>query len=129
MEIREHINLTEVSDCRMFKTERSVIYNKETVIVVDRIELKISFYKHKPEVRLEFYNADYDQLTLSGELQLAQKWNDTIKGIISTTQDRRALEHKKGLVSSLNGRPAINENAYVNQKKVKRSKQKAHAIR
>lgn len=98
--IREKINLSEVSDCRMYKTERKVKYHNEFVNVVDRIEVNISFYNHQPGTIIEFYNADYDQLTLSGELQLAQKWSGMIKdnlnpqvGKSKIAKNRRAKTH------------------------------------
>jgi hypothetical protein len=30
--------------------------------------------KNKPDTKVEFYNADYDRLTLTGEVQLSEKW-------------------------------------------------------
>ncbi|MBN2603436.1 MAG: hypothetical protein JXA91_04830 [Candidatus Thermoplasmatota archaeon] len=94
-EIREKINLSEVSECRMLKTERKVKYGKETVIVTDRIVLAFSFYKHKPEVCLEFYNSDYDELTLCDELQLALKWTGMIKSIANTNREWKDNETGK----------------------------------
>jgi hypothetical protein len=87
-EIREKINLSEVSECRIFKTERKVKNDKEFLNVIDRIEVILSFNNHKPEVSLEFYNNDYDQLTLSGELQFAQKWTEMIKSIVNPNRER-----------------------------------------
>ena len=81
-EMRQVINLSEVADCRMVKTGNQVAYHKELVQVVDKIELVFSMIQHQPPVSLEFYNAGYNNLTLSGELQLAQKWAGII-GIIN----------------------------------------------
>lgn len=127
-EIRELINISEVADCRMSKTERKVKYDKETVNVIDRIELIFSFYNQKPEIALEFYNTDYDQLTLSGELQLAQKWTGIIKSIVSANQEWRTREQGKELVNPFIVKPVIHENAYFNHKKIKRPIEKAHAV-
>lgn len=87
-EHRAAINLSEVMSCRLVKTERTVRYDKEKVNVIDKIELVFSFVDtHKPDVALEFYNTDYNQLTLSGELQLAQKWSGIVKSVLVTNQN------------------------------------------
>jgi hypothetical protein len=75
-----------------------VKYNKELVNVIDRIELIFSFNNHRPELSLEFYNTDYDQLTLSGELQLAEKWAGTLKTIINLNQESKTKAKKKELI-------------------------------
>lgn len=127
-EIREKIILSKVSECSMFKTERKVTYDKKTVNVIDRIELIFSFYNHTPELSLEFYNTDYDQLTISVELQLAQKWMGMIKSKIIDYRDLRAkeLEHQK--VSPISSRPVLNENTYYKPKKAKKAMEKAHSV-
>jgi hypothetical protein len=96
--IREKITLSEVSECKILKTERKVKYYKELVNVIDRIELIFSFNNHRPELSLEFYNTDYDQLTLSGELQLAEKWAGTLKTIINLNQESKTKAKKKELI-------------------------------
>jgi len=86
-EYREVINLSEVMSCRVVIDERTVEYKREKVNVIDKIDLVFSFVNtHKQDVKLEFYNADYDQLTLSGELQLAQKWAGIVKSILVTNK-------------------------------------------
>lgn len=97
-EIREKINLSEISGCRINRTVRKADYNKEAVSVIDRVELVISFYNHKPEVSLEFFNTDYDQLTLLNELQLAQKWSDMIQGFINVNRQPAARKQTKGTI-------------------------------
>lgn len=96
--IREQIQLSEVTNCRMYKSERRVTFHKETVNVMDRIELVFTF-PHRREVSLEFYNAEYDLLTLTGELQMAQKWSGIINGIIQRAgKVKKGLEQEKELV-------------------------------
>lgn len=74
-EYRTIIALSEVRNCRMHKAERTVIFDKEKVKIIDRIELLLSFKDiQKADIALEFYNNKYDHLTLSEELVLAQKW-------------------------------------------------------
>lgn len=90
-EFREVINLSEVKKCRLIKTERIVRYNKENVSVIDKIELIFSFVStHKPDIALEFYNNEYDSLTLSGQLQLAQKWSGIVEAILNTVKNRNS---------------------------------------
>ncbi|MBN1119215.1 MAG: hypothetical protein JXA77_18540 [Bacteroidales bacterium] len=96
-EIREVINLSEISGCRISKTERKVKYEGESVNVTDRIELFFSFYNRKPELSLEFYNSEYDQFTLSGELQLAQKWLDILNTRISANLELTANKKSQTL--------------------------------
>ena len=44
--------------------------------VVDRIELTfVNQDKIKSDTMVSFYNSEYDRLTLSGEIQLAEKWS------------------------------------------------------
>ena len=86
-ETREKIKLTEVSGCRIIKSESHVNIKKEEVTVIDRICLNFSFMDHRPELLLEFYNNDYDCLTLRGELQLAQKWAALVSTQLSARWD------------------------------------------
>lgn len=88
--IKEVINLWEVRSCRLASTARSVTFDRQAVRVVDRIELIFTFIDSaRNEVALEFYNNDYDSLTLTGELQLAQKWLEIVNGILVSNRDRK----------------------------------------
>lgn len=125
-EIRKTINLSEVTDCRMVKIERKVKYNKEIVNVIDRIEVILSFSKHKPEISLEFYNDDYDQLTLSGELQFAQKWTSMLKGSVKTKPDRSYK--RKEFVNPLIVKPEFNKIELLKNRKIRRPVEMEHAV-
>jgi len=73
--IKYKIDLLEIQKCRVVNTIRNIKYKGETHKVIDRLELAFIFRdKNKPEVFLEFYNTDVDSATLSGELQLIEKW-------------------------------------------------------
>ncbi len=91
-EIRSVTDLSGAIDCRMVKSERTIKQDKETVTVIDRIEVVISFHSKKEDLSLEFYNNDYDKLVLTGELQLAQKWTSMIKGRISASRSGKITE-------------------------------------
>ena len=74
-ELSGEINLTEILKCRMVNTNRSVSNNEINQIVIDKLELAFTFYDiDKPDIFWEFYNADRDSFSLSGELQLTEKW-------------------------------------------------------
>lgn len=65
------IDLKEFKKCRSAETGRTV----NSVHVVEKLELVFSpLAPNQKEVSLCIYNADLDNLTLSGELQLAEKW-------------------------------------------------------
>ena len=110
-ELREAINLAEVKDCRLLKVERSLTNNGSSVHVIDEIKLVFSFINtRKSDISLEFYNNEYDHLTLAGELQLAQKWSEIVRGILSENK-----KHKGQVKPSI-----IEESNLINQLDIKR---------
>lgn len=131
-EYREVINLSEVMSCRLVLDERTVQYDKEKVNVIDKIELVFSFVNtNKQDVKLEFYNADYDQLTLSGELQLAQKWSGIVKSILVTNKKlEKEVNKAKIQVHSALNEPAIHAHvpAHPSKRKANNTASKIHAI-
>jgi hypothetical protein len=130
-ETREAIKLAEVSGCRMIKPERRVSYNKEYLNVVDRITLNITFQDHRPELVLEFYNNDYDSLTLTGELQLAQKWAEVIGIQLKAGLNWKVPSNKKTKSPAQKlpvTRPAAKVSVYPKTRKLKRPLEKAHPV-
>ena len=124
---REAINLSEVMNCKLDKVERTGRYKEDKVSVIDKIELILSFVDtKKPDIVLEFYNTDYDQLTLSGELQLAQKWSGTIKSIVNTNRDWK--EKEKVFANPVIVKPQISKGEYANNRKEKRPMEKEHVF-
>lgn len=132
IEYREVINLSEVMSCRLVLDQRTVRYNKENVNVIDKIDLVFSFVNNnKQDVKLEFYNADYDQLTLSGELQLAQKWSGIVKSILVTNKKwEKEVNVANTRVPSALNEPAIQAHvpASPSRRKANYSASKIHAI-
>jgi hypothetical protein len=90
--------------------------------------LIFSFYNHKPEVSLEFYNTDYDQLTLSGELQLAQKWTGMIKSIVNTNREWKDKEKEKELVNPVIVKPQVSKGEFAKNRKEKRPVEEEYAV-
>jgi hypothetical protein len=131
-EYREVINLSEVMSCRLVLDERTVLYKKKQVNVIDKIDLVFSFGNtNKQGVKLEFYNADYDQLTLSGELQLAQKWSEIVKSILVTNKKWEKEVHTANIqVPSVSNEKAIHVQVPVHpsKRKSKYTASKIHAI-
>lgn len=83
-EFKKMISLSEIQKCRVARIGRTISEGKESYQVTDRIELVLTkVEKNKPEVALEFFNTDYDQLTITDELKLAEKWEALIKESIS----------------------------------------------
>ncbi len=88
-EVKLAIYIPEIKTCRLVKTIRTAHLGKEKVSVIDRISVVISFKNtKKTDVELEFYNTDYDNLNLSGELQFAEKWTKLINSQIAVSGSR-----------------------------------------
>lgn len=89
-EISQQINLTEIQKCRVVNSSKTVNNKDDNFKVVDKLELAFIFNdKNKAEIIIEFYNADYDSLTLSGELLLVEKWCKIIRDRISATSRQK----------------------------------------
>ena len=79
---RQKIYLSDVKRCRMEETGRTV----DSIHVIEKIDLAFApLASNQKEITLNIYSADYDNLTLSGEIQFAEKWaklvNDHLKTI------------------------------------------------
>ena len=69
------VNLAEIFRCRVIEVSRTSGPKEGNAIAFDRIDLAfINKDKSKADVVVEFFDANTDRLTLTGELQLAQKW-------------------------------------------------------
>lgn len=77
------ISLGEIRECRLIQNVRT-IRNKEGVFTVtDLLGLAFVYADTKKGVEaLEFYNPEFDQSTLSGELQLAEKWHRLVSNAL-----------------------------------------------
>lgn len=100
-EIREKVSLEELSGCRVFQNQHSENYHKENILLISRIELILTFKgRIKPDISLEFYNEEYDSLTIWAELNLARKWESILNDSIDKNK-------KKGKIA---GRSITSEN-------------------
>jgi len=81
--ISQFINLAEIRNCKINNTIRTVTNSGSSAAVIDRLSLLfVPVSKDKPDIVLEFYNAD-ENTQLSGELQLIEKWSKIINDCIS----------------------------------------------
>lgn len=72
-----HVNLNEIDRCQVDKTTRSSIDGNYSS--TDKVALVfIPRDKSKMPVTFEFYNLEYDSLTMNGEMQLASKWHTLV---------------------------------------------------
>jgi hypothetical protein len=89
-QITREIDLKEMEKCRFINTNR-VINNKETSQkIIEKLELGFTFRDvKKAELILEFYNLNYDSLSLRDEINLAGKWSEIANSEIfrSTSQN------------------------------------------
>lgn len=78
------LNLTEYSGCKLTRSESNAGKQKESASTPDKVELIcITAGKNAREVRLEFYNRQYDNLTPDGEQEIAERWRKEIVSQIS----------------------------------------------
>jgi hypothetical protein len=85
LEIAKSVNLREYRSCKVFNSNRTVGEKREKYYIIDKLEL--TFFpaeKRAPEISIELYNDEYDSLTLSGELQLAEKWEKLLNERLKT---------------------------------------------
>ncbi len=84
-EILRDFNLKEFKTCKLLNVSRTVNDKQNQLQLVQKLEL--CFYpieEDQPEEVIEFYNDEYDSLTLSGELQMIERWEDQINKYLKT---------------------------------------------
>ncbi len=73
------VHLEDIKRSRVSVVSRTIERKSDSQKIIEKISIVL---EHKssvhPDVILSFYDADTDGLTLSGELQLAEKWNGII---------------------------------------------------
>ncbi len=83
-EILKDIDLREFMSCKLLNVTRTA-GDKQSQELVHKLEL--SFYplkNDKPVETIEFYNDENDSLTLSGELQVIERWEEQINSYLKT---------------------------------------------
>lgn len=81
----QKVILADIQRCWLNETSRTVSIKGSSVKVVEKVELILgNKQKSKPDTVIEFYNQQSGKLDLTGELQLAQKWNQLINDKMSS---------------------------------------------
>jgi len=89
-EILQQINLSEVQQCRVVNSTRTVKNKNSNYSVVEKLELAFTNQdKNKKEIVLEFYNQFNDGLTVDGEVQFVEKWCNIINNKISSISKQK----------------------------------------
>jgi hypothetical protein len=90
----EHLELSKISSCKVINTGKTVKSTEGSYRIIEKLEL--CFYDsvtQQPVVVFEFYSSDYDNLTLSRELILVEKWekllNKNIKQLTEYLQAKK----------------------------------------
>lgn len=78
----QQINLAEVQKCRVLNSNKTLSNSQGVYNIVEKLELAFTT-KGKTEISIEIYNAAYDSPTLTGELQLAEKWCQNFNNAIA----------------------------------------------
>jgi hypothetical protein len=80
--IRTLVHLDDIKQSKVSVVSRTVERKSDSQKIIEKISLVL---EHKsnvhPDVVLSFYDADSDGLSLSGELQLAEKWNGVVRSL------------------------------------------------
>jgi hypothetical protein len=96
LEIAKSADLRKFKSCRVLNSNRTIGNKKEKYYVVDKLELILyPAEKDAPELSVELYNDEYDSLTLTGELQLAEKWGKLLNERLKTPQKQKAAPEKQ----------------------------------
>lgn len=84
-EVKVEIDLHEVKECKLVNTNHSLYSKDGEKTIIDKLELVFTFLnKNENNNSLLIYDNDFDNLNMSGELQIAKKWEDIFsKRIIS----------------------------------------------
>ncbi|MCA9747638.1 MAG: hypothetical protein R2863_09755 [Candidatus Kapaibacterium sp.] len=81
-EVEQIIDLNEIKSVKLVNEKRSVKTGKTSTLVVERIELVLAKKDNSNQnIILEIYNENVN-MVLSGEVQLANKWNTILENIL-----------------------------------------------
>ena len=84
-EISWQVSLADIRKCRVVQVTKTSIDELDNFKPIAKLELAFEYLDtSKPDTLLEFYNADADGSTLTGELQLVEKWRQLINNKMVT---------------------------------------------
>ena len=86
IETHQLVTLHEIQKCNLITAARNANNEDGFFKIIEKLELAFEHRdKRKADTILEFYNADYSSPTLTGELQLAEKWRKIINDKIAAS--------------------------------------------
>lgn len=81
------IPLEKVESVEIIKKTRNVNLEREEQFVTDNLTLSFNL-KNNSLQKLEFFNSDYGNLNLSGELQIIEEWKEKIESMIKIQKNQ-----------------------------------------
>lgn len=92
IEMAQQVSLSEIQKCRVTELARTGTDANGYFKFIDKLGLLFEDKdKNKDDALLEFYNVAYCSPTLSGELQLADKWCRILNDKIETSASQRKM--------------------------------------
>lgn len=89
IETHQLVTLHEIQKCNMITATRNASNEDGIFKIIEKLELAFEHRdKRKADTILEFYNAAYSSPTLTGELQLAEKWRKIINDKIAASSSQ-----------------------------------------
>ncbi|MDD4143329.1 MAG: hypothetical protein PHN68_01720 [Prolixibacteraceae bacterium] len=90
------IKLSDISGCQLINKTKNVNTKHQQYSSIELLELALnSVDKNRPDTLLEFYNTEYDNLNMTEELKIAEKWKKLINDKIIKPDKFTALKGKK----------------------------------
>lgn len=75
LELDQTVRLSEVKDCHIINTSRTLKSKDGDLKITEKLELAIAFKQpQKEDTVMVFYDGSKDSLTMTGELQIINKW-------------------------------------------------------
>ena len=89
IETHQLVTLHEIQRCHVITATRNGSNEDGIFKIIDKLELVFEHRdKRKADTILEFYNADYSSPTLTGELQLVEKWCKMLNDKIAASKSQ-----------------------------------------
>ncbi len=84
-ELKQKIDLSQIKKCRMEEVARTI----DTTHVIERVDLAFSpIASGQKDSTINVYNTDFDYVTLTGEIQFAEKWAKLINEYLKTSTSK-----------------------------------------
>lgn len=79
-----YVDITELKGVTKYCSNRFMGEGREQGTLIDVVGLTLSYKNNKRKDEfLEFFNCDFDRFRVDGEIQLAEKWEDSISQLIN----------------------------------------------